>query len=187
MSDRSEDSEMEELIRRTMLASARTQAPNLDPLKSAFLQRDARSRVRAPQWRMAYVSRPLVIGLVSLLAGLGVISGAVAADALPGPTRTVAYDLGLPVSSPSLVAAQAAESQLRSAIVRRDRRAVVNGVVKLSRSLGALDAADLRRIDPSAQATLRSARSFLTEPTQTTEPTQKTQTTERSTSSTTDR
>ena len=58
---------------------------------------------------------------VAVLATGGVAAAAVATDHLPGPTRAVAYDLGLPVTSPALVtAARGTLAELQSALAAGD-------------------------------------------------------------------
>ena len=56
---------------------------------------------------------------VAVLATSGV-AAAVATDHLPGPTRAVAYDLGLPVTSPALAAARGTLGQLDAALATGD-------------------------------------------------------------------
>lgn len=125
----------------------------------------ARRRSRDPktQWRARSVPRGLVAAGVFLLAGLGAFSGGVASNSLPAPLRTAAYDLGLPVSSPALVAAQAAESALSSALRAHDRSAVVTDIQVLEQRLAALQASDRAQIGPGAMALLTQAAEFLAE------------------------
>ncbi|MHB8439134.1 MAG: hypothetical protein ACYDD4_08230 [Acidimicrobiales bacterium] len=130
----------------------------LDPLRSGA---GPISRVRRPEWRDHVVPRGLVAAGVFLLAGLGAFGGGVAVNSLPGPLRTAAYDLGLPVSSPSLVAAEAAESALSSALAARDRSAVIADVPVLARCVAALGSADRSNVEPAASALLARAAEFL--------------------------
>jgi len=107
-----------------------------------------------PRWALAGAAAALV-------AALGAFGGGVAADTLPGPLRSAAFDLGLPVSSPALVAARGAESDLRTALSARDRGAVVADSAVLRRRLSELDTADRTRAEPEAEALLGAADDFL--------------------------
>jgi hypothetical protein len=68
------------------------------------------------------VGRSSIVAISALAAALsvGVAAAAVATNTLPGPTRAVAYDLGLPVTSPSLFSAQRSATELRQAILAKD-------------------------------------------------------------------
>lgn len=116
---------------------------------------------RRTQWRARVAPRGLVAAGVVLLASFGAVSGGVAADSLPGPLRSAAYDLGLPVSSPSLVAAESAQSALAGALAAQDRKAVMADVPILEQSLAALGSADRLRVEPGATDVLAQAAAFL--------------------------
>ena len=108
---------------------------------------------------------PALVGAAAALGVLGLFGGAVAANTLPGPLRSVAYDAGLPVSSPALVAAEEAESALQGALQgahqgalpSKDRSAIVSDVAVLRRRLSVLDASDRATADPRAQRLLSEA------------------------------
>ena len=57
---------------------------------------------------------------VGVLATSGVAAAGVATDHLPGPTRNVAFALGLPVTSPALESARATTVQLQVALADQD-------------------------------------------------------------------
>ncbi|MHB1582943.1 MAG: hypothetical protein ACYC0E_04205, partial [Acidimicrobiales bacterium] len=103
----------------------------------------------------------LVVVGAMVLAALGAFGGGVAANNLPGPLRAAAYDLGLPVSSPALVATDAAESQLRAALGRRDRAGVEHASAALRQRLGALTGSDRSEAGPAAAKLLAQATAFL--------------------------
>jgi hypothetical protein len=68
------------------------------------------------------VARSSVIAASALAFALsaGVAAAAVATNTLPGPTRAIAYDLGLPVTSPSLFRAEQSAAALRQSIVSKN-------------------------------------------------------------------
>lgn len=116
---------------------------------------------RHVNWRAHTAPRILVAAGLALLAGLGALSGGVATDSLPGPLRSAAFDLGLPVSSPSLVAAEAASARLAGALAARDRAAVLASVPVLEQRLAVLGAADRAHVEPGATTLLSQATEFL--------------------------
>lgn len=103
----------------------------------------------------------LVVAGAMVVAALGAFAGGVAANSLPGPLRSAAYDMGLPVSSPALVAAEAAEMQLRAALVDRSRGDVLEASAVLRQRLGALAGSDRRKAYPAGAKLLAEAVSFL--------------------------
>lgn len=116
---------------------------------------------RSVAWRSARVP-PVLIGVGTLLVGvLGAFGGGVAANSLPGPLRSAAYDIGLPVSSPALVAVQSTETELRSDLHARARAAVVADVGLLQHRLAALDPGDSTQAEPGAESLLAEADAFL--------------------------
>ncbi|MHB1487429.1 MAG: hypothetical protein ACYCZM_07740, partial [Acidimicrobiales bacterium] len=117
-------------------------------------------RESALPWR-SHLSRRLVVAGAAACGFLGLVGGGIAFDTLPGPLRTVAYDLGLPVSSPALIAAQGAEMTLRQALGARDRTEVASDAALLRQRLGALDSADRLRADPEGIALLAQADAVL--------------------------
>jgi hypothetical protein len=100
---------------------------------------------------------PALFGAAAALGVLGLLGGAVAANTLPGPLRSVAYDAGLPVSSPALMAAEGAESALQGALRSKDRSTIASDVAVLRQRLSALDPSDRATADPKAQRLLSEA------------------------------
>ncbi len=118
----------------------------------------ARARLAWDAWR-ALPPRlsPALVGAAAAVAVLGVFGGAVAANTLPGPLRSAAYDVGLPVSSPALVAAEGAETALQGALSSKDRSAIASDVSVLRARLSVLDASDRATAGPEAQRLLSEA------------------------------
>ena len=100
---------------------------------------------------------PALVGAAAALGVLGLFGGAVAANTLPGPLRSVAYDAGLPVSSPALVAAEEAESTLQQALPSQDRSVIAPDAAALRQRLSVLDPSDRATADPRAQHLLSEA------------------------------
>lgn len=113
----------------------------------------ARPRI-TPRWVLTGAAAAAV-------AALGAFGGGVAADTLPGPLRTAAFDLGLPVSSPALAGARGVESELQAALSARDRSAVAADSTVLRQRLTELDTADRAQAEPEADALLVAADNFL--------------------------
>ncbi len=95
------------------------------------------------------------VGALVISVG-GVAAAAVGTNTLPGPTRTIAYHLGLPVTSPALHSALGVESQLRSYLLVRDRTQATHLASQLRQDLGGLNAGDLSQIAGSAKPLLTS-------------------------------
>ena len=102
---------------------------------------------------------------VGVLATSGVAAAAVATDHLPGPTRTVAFDLGLPVTSPALEQAKATMTQLRDAIDAGNNPLVRDSAVALRIQLAALSPAERAQIEATAAQLLARADALLAVPT----------------------
>jgi hypothetical protein len=125
-----------------------------------------RARTREGRWRanvlwMVTASRvrhsaAAVVAAVVLVTG-GVAAAGVATNTLPGPTRAVAFDLGLPVSSPSLVAAQSEITTLQTALDSHDVSAVRSAAAVLRLTMMAMSTTDLDQIEPKASALLAEA------------------------------
>lgn len=99
----------------------------------------------------------LAITIVSALAVSGAAAAAVATNTLPGPLRTFAYSLGLPVTSPGLYQAQQEETHLRATLhAHRTARARVIGE-SLAAHLRTLDHSDYSSIEATADGLLREA------------------------------
>ena len=79
---------------------------------------------------------------IGVLATSGVAAAGVATDHLPGPTRNVAYALGLPVTSPALASAQGTIAHLRVALAAHDVTQIQALATLLRTQLASLSAAD---------------------------------------------
>jgi hypothetical protein len=88
-----------------------------------------------------------VAAAVAVLATSGMAAAAVATDHLPGPTRAVAYDLGLPVTSPGLAHVQGTLAGLQAALAAGD--------VSRVRASAALLRSQIAMLSPSDEATVR--------------------------------
>ncbi len=97
-----------------------------------------------------------VAAAVAVLTTSGV-AAAVATNHLPGPTRNVAYDLGLPVTSPALAAVQGTMADLRDALAAGDGPRVRTDAARLRSELALLDAADRSAVEPGADLMLARA------------------------------
>ena len=94
---------------------------------------------------------------VAVLATSGVAAAAVATDHLPGPTRAVAYDLGLPVTSPALAATRETLAELQAALATGDVVRTRSSADLLRAELAALSPSDRASIQASAAGTLARA------------------------------
>jgi hypothetical protein len=92
--------------------------------------------------------------VISFALSAGVAAAAVATNTLPGPTRAFAYDLGLPVTSPSLFQAEHSAQQLQSAIVAKNRPEERSLAKQLISELKDLNSGDLAQIGASAKTLL---------------------------------
>jgi hypothetical protein len=113
-------------------------------------QRSATTRRR----RFAGRSSILVASAVAAALTAGVAAAAVATNTLPGPTRAVAFDLGLPVTSPSLFQAQQTETQLRQSLHHLDGPQSRRLGQQLIGEMQSLNFSDLSQIRASADALL---------------------------------
>jgi hypothetical protein len=120
----------------------------------AVLRRTSGRPSRAP--RLGWV----VAGSI-VVALLGATGAGVANDALPGPLRGVAYDLGLPVSSPALVQARAALAALRAAVARADRTEVRRRLDAFDDALRAVPVQERPRLEPEARQVQEAALELL--------------------------
>ena len=97
---------------------------------------------------------------VAVLATSGAAAAAVATDHLPGPTRTVAFDLGLPVSSPALTTARGTLAQLDAAVAASDPSRIRATADLLRTELAALSPSDRAAIQAAAAVGLARADTF---------------------------
>lgn len=96
----------------------------------------------------------LTLGVAGVLSLGGVAAAAVATNTLPGPTRAIAYDLGLPVTSPALYQARAQLHNVNAATSGHHTnvaRELAKGLIK---DLKLLNQNDLSQIRPSVKRTL---------------------------------
>jgi hypothetical protein len=98
--------------------------------------------------------RPAGVLLVAGVLATSGVAAAVGTNTLPGPARVVAFDLGLPVSSPALVTAQGAVATLRVAVVGSDVAAVRFAADSLRRDMAALTPSDHQKVEPEADQLL---------------------------------
>lgn len=98
-----------------------------------------------------------ILALVSIVSTGGVAAAAVVTDHLPGPTRAIAYDLGLPVTSPALHQAQQKMAQLKRSLTDHDLVAARHTGNQLSQDLQGLNEGDLSQIQDSADDLLMQA------------------------------
>ncbi len=119
----------------------------------------ARSR-DARRWM--HLHRPVAAAAaVAVLISGGTAAAAVATNTLPGPTRAVAFDLGLPVSSPALARTRGLMATLEAALASKDRANVQAGAVALRRSLAGLAPGDRAQVEVVAREVLDRADRFL--------------------------
>jgi hypothetical protein len=117
---------------------------------------------RSATWVGIHRLRQPVVAAVAIgvLATSGVAAAGVATDHLPGPTRTVAYDLGLPVTSPALEAARGTMAQLKVALAAHDVAQVLASAALLRTRLAGLSTTDRAQIEASAGDLLAQADTF---------------------------
>jgi len=104
--------------------------------------------------RLAGHATALTLATVGVVTVGGVAAAAVAADTLPGPTRAIAYDLGLPVTSPALYQARQQLNRLERATAQHHSTTAHEIGQRLIRDLGRLNHADLSQIRTGAQHAL---------------------------------
>ena len=121
--------------------------------------RDIARQIEAIWMATVYRFRHSVVALVAavVLVTGGVAAAGVATNTLPGPTRAVAFRLGLPVSSPNLVAAQSEVAALQTALDSHDVPAVRSAAAALRQTMLAMSASDLDQIEPEASTLLAEA------------------------------
>ena len=97
---------------------------------------------------------------VGVLATSGVAAAGVATDRLPGPTRNVAYAIGLPVTSPALETAKRTISQLGAALAAHDVGKVLALSALLRTRLAGLSPGDRASLQATAGEQLAQADRF---------------------------
>ena len=103
-------------------------------------------------WRASALALTLASALTASAA-----AAAVATNTLPGPLRSIAYHLGLPVTSPGLYQAQQETTQLRASLRAHQRARVQSLGESLATHLRTLDRRDRSSIQETADALLREA------------------------------
>ena len=106
--------------------------------------------------RMAQHVSVVAVAAAVILTG-GVATAGVATDTLPGPTRNIAYDLGLPVTSPGLFQARQNMDQLKRSIVQGNRQEQIRWGSQLQHDLKSLNDDDLAQIRVPALSVLNEA------------------------------
>jgi hypothetical protein len=123
-------------------------------ITTAVRRHTVAQRSAARRRRVAGRSSILVAGAVAAALTAGVAAAAVATNTLPGPTRAFAYDVGLPVTSPSLYHAQQTEAQLRQALRGHEGPQSRRLGQQLIGEMETLDYSDLNQIRASADTLL---------------------------------
>jgi len=99
------------------------------------------------------IRHPVAVALGGLVLSFsGVAAAAVGTDTLPGPTRNIAYNVGLPVTSPALYQTRGTLAQIQGEPVGPDGRRIGK---QLQRELGGLTPGDLAAIRAQAKGALQ--------------------------------
>ena len=104
--------------------------------------------------RLGSRASAVTLSAIGVLALGGVAAAAVATNTLPGPTRAIAYDLGLPVTSPALYQARTHLHQLTAANARHETSAARDLSRVLIHDLSLLNHRDLSQIRSAAHHAL---------------------------------
>jgi hypothetical protein len=117
---------------------------------------ERRDQGRSNVVRRRVTARTSLVAASALAFALtaGVAAAAVATNTLPGPTRAIAYDLGLPVTSPALVRAETSAKQLHLAIVTKNHSQERLLAHQLVGDLKTLNTNDLSQIRNAAKKLL---------------------------------
>jgi hypothetical protein len=128
----------------TLHQALQARRPDATEDSSAVVIAFAPPKRRSTTWAGIHrLRQPVVAALaVGVLATSGVAAAGVATDHLPGPTRNVAYALGLPVTSPALASAKGTLAHLRVALAAHDVAQVQAIATLLRTQLAGLSAAD---------------------------------------------
>jgi hypothetical protein len=102
--------------------------------------------------------RWLSAGLVGGVLSTGWAAAAAAYDdPLPGPIRSIAYEVGLPIDSRNLVDARNDRDGLRAALRRNDHAAIATQADELRRELRTLGSDERSAVQPEADQLLQQA------------------------------
>ncbi|MHB1968753.1 MAG: hypothetical protein ACYCPK_00755 [Acidimicrobiales bacterium] len=115
------------------------------------------ARARSWRRRVAHHGGAWAVAAAGVFVVSAVAAAAVVTDTLPGPTRAIAYDLGLPVTSPALHQTESDLSNLRHALAAHDRRDVRSLAQRVARDVRTLDAHDLGVVRAQVRVLLRAA------------------------------
>ena len=139
-----------------------TRRPDVTEDGSAVVIPFAPPKRRSATWAGIHRLRHPVAAavVVGVLATSGVAAAGVATDHLPGPTRSVAYALGLPVTSPALQSAKGTMNQLSVTLAAHNLAQVRATAALLRTELAGLSAADRGSIRVLADDLLTRADSF---------------------------
>ncbi len=135
---------------------ARLQA-DLASHRSPLLEGPLSDRPRSPARRRPVPRRLAWAGGAVAAVVIGLAAAGVRTDVLPGPLRTAAFDIGLPVSSPALVATRGDLSKL-DAVLGTGRAASIRAVAtKVRGDLQTLDPGERQGVVGTAEALLAEA------------------------------
>ncbi len=155
----------DELIARLSSALATARVESDEDVRHRLLAAVAADQVvvladaahRRARRRFTRHASALSLGIAGVVALAGVAAAAVATNTLPGPTRAIAYDLGLPITSPALEGAKAHLAQLVHANANGDTTTARRVGRQLIANLLTLDRSDLDEIRTVARAALAQA------------------------------
>jgi hypothetical protein len=117
---------------------------------------------RSATWVGIHRLRQPVVAAVAIgvLATSGVAAAGVATDHLPGPTRNVAYAIGLPVTSPAIETAKGIMAQLKAALAAHDVAQVQALATLLRTQLAGLSAIERASLQVTTNEQLSQADRF---------------------------
>lgn len=111
------------------------------------------------QWRR--FRRPVAATIAATIVLSGSAAAAVETNTLPGPLRSLAVTLGLPVTPTALAQAQSALSDLARALAARDPVAVHADLSSLQAALPQLSPSDRAQLGPGVEDLIAQAEIFL--------------------------
>ena len=117
------------------------------------------SRPTGRQWRR--FRRPVAATIAATIVLSGGAAAAVETNTLPGPLRSLAVTLGLPVAPTALTQAQNALSDLARALTARDPVAVRTDLASLEAALPQLSPSDRADLGPGLADVIAQAQIFL--------------------------
>jgi hypothetical protein len=111
------------------------------------------------QWRR--LRRPVAATIAATILLSGTAAAAVETNTLPGPLRSLAVTLGLPVTPGAFAQAQRALSDLTNALAAQDSVAVRADLVRLQAALAQLSPSDRAELGPGVAGLIAQADIFL--------------------------